>query len=175
MKIHNTILWMHAGMRAKKNKERLDGESLINKFLLIAILVIPLSADAQKSLPNNIDLRASYCVAFHKKIVSENAPILADEGKSAGVYGAEFVEQIRSSTASSENDLSRLRSYILPRLKFLDSEALIFAADQFPKDRQFLQNCQSKCSSLECLNACAVSTGYQEKARWCSGLNWIPF
>lgn len=143
-------------------------------FLVLALLNV-FSAYSQEYPPNNIDLRAAYCVAFNKNIVSENSPILADEMKFAGLYGAEFVEKIRASTASSENNLARLRSYMLPRIKFLDAESLLLAANQFPNDYQFLKSCQSRCSSIVCMNECPIRTGYKEKATWCIDLNWIPF
>ena len=148
---------------------------MIKALLLIAFFIISFPVLAQRYAPNHIDLRASYCVAFHKHVVSENLPILADEMKFAGLYGADFVEQIRASTASSENNLSRLRNYMLPRIKFLDAESLLFAANQFPKDFQLLKSCQSKCTSIDCANECPIRTGYKEKATWCIDLNWIPF
>jgi hypothetical protein len=150
-----------------------------SKMKIISFVVLSLveitSGYAQNFSPNNIDLRATYCVAFHNFIVSQNLPILNDERKFAGLYGTQFVDDIRASTASSENNLSRLRGYMLPRLKFLDAESLLLAANQFPKDYQFLQSCQKKCSDLDCMNICPTSTGYQEKVSWCTNLNWIPF
>ena len=150
-------------------------KNLIKQFTLIVAVIASGQVFAQRYAPNHIDLRASYCVAFHKHIVSENFPILADEMKFAGLYGADFVEQIRASTASSENDLSRLQSYMLPRIKFLDVEGLLLAANQFTKDSNFLKLCQSKCSSIDCMNICPISTGYKERATLCIDLNWIPF
>ena len=143
-------------------------------FLLLTLLSV-FSAHAQKYPPNSVDLRASYCVAFHKNVVGENSPLLADAKKYTDLYGADWYEAIKSSTASSENDLSRLQSYMLPRIKFLDTEALILAAQQFPKDHKFLKLCQSKCNDLECVNQCAISTGYKERATSCMNLSWIPF
>jgi hypothetical protein len=143
-------------------------------FLVLTLLSVS-SAYAQKYLPNSVDLRASYCVAFHKNVVSENLPILADANKYTDLYGGDWYELVKSSTASSENDLSRLQSYMLPRIKFLDAEALILATQQFSKDHKFLNLCQSKCIALECFNQCAISTGYKERATLCMNLNWIPF
>jgi hypothetical protein len=150
--------------------------SKMNKYLLlISALLSVFSAYAQRYAPNHIDLRASYCIAFHKNVISENSPILADAKKFTDLYGGDWYELVKSSTASSENDLSRLQSYMLPRIKFLDAEALILATQQFSKDHKFLNMCQSKCSELECLNQCAVNSGYKERASSCMNLNWIPF
>jgi hypothetical protein len=148
----------------------------MNKYLFLILTLLGVSsAHAQKYLPNSVDLRASYCVAFHKNVLSENLPILADSKKYTDLYGGDWYEVVKSSTASSENDLSRLQSYMLPRIKFLDAEALILATQQFSKDHKFLNLCQSKCISLECFNQCAISTGYKERATLCMNLSWIPF
>ena len=111
-------------------------------FLLLTLLSV-FSAHAQKYPPNSVDLRASYFVAFHKNVLSQNLPILADAKKYTELYGGDWYEVVKSSTASSENDLSRLQSYMLPRIKFLDAEALILATQQFSKDHKFLNLCQS--------------------------------
>lgn len=150
-----------------------QGKNLIKRFTLIVAVIACGQVFAQRYAPNHIDLRASYCVAFHKHTISQNSPLLTEAKKE--LYGGDWYELVKSSIASSENDLSRLQSYILPRIKFLDVEALMLATQQFSKDVNFLNLCQSKCSELECFNQCATSTGYKERAMSCMNLNWIPF
>lgn len=150
-------------------------KNLIKQLIFFVSMIASGQIFAQQYAPNHIDLRASYCVAFHKNTISVYSYVIVDEMNSARLYGAEFVEQIRASIASSENNLSRLRSYMLPRIKFLDAEALILAANQFTKDFNFLKLCSDKCTSIDCAYACPTSTGYAEKVNWCTDLNWIPF
>lgn len=150
-----------------------QGKNLIKRVALIFAVFASVQVFAQRYAPNHIDLRASYCIAFHKHTISQNSPLLTEAKKE--LYGGDWYESVKSSIASSENDLSRLQSYILPRIKFLDAEALMLATQQFSKDVNFLNLCQSKCSELECFNQCATSTGYKERAMSCMNLNWIPF
>ena len=119
----------------------IGGKNLFKQLTLLVSMLASCQVLAQRYAPNHIDLRASYCVAFHKNTISVYSYVIADEMNSVRLYGAEFVEQIRASIASSENNLSRLSSYMLPRIKFLDAEALILAANQFTKDFNFLKLC----------------------------------
>lgn len=142
-------------------------------FLVLTLLSVS-SAQAQRYQPNSVDLRASYCIAMHQHIIDMNSAFVKDKNN-LNLVGEEGIHLSKSIIATSENDLSRLKAYLLPRTKFLDSEGLILSFEQHSKDRKINDNCVNACPDSDCMFSCSKNHGYFERISRCTDLNWIPF
>jgi hypothetical protein len=148
------------------------------KKLIFALLITfaGASVQAQKYLPDSVDLRASYCIALFQ---DTNPPIEAFvlENPSAKARLSPVIE-------ANKNNLTRLQNYLVPRLSFLETAALMSARNQFSSDKKTVDACHARACGAnfqlkgptECHAFCNKETGgIGDKQDACSNLTWIPF
>lgn len=142
----------------------------------LLLTLIGVSAQAQAQMPTPIDLRASYCIALFQ----ENSPALeafVRENPTAKASISPLLE-------TSKNNLSRLQNYLVPRLQFLEPNAIFAARNQALSDMTTINACTNRAcgsnfelkSPSECKDFCNKETGGIRDKQWaCSNLTWIPF
>lgn len=150
---------------------------------LIALLPIAFSALAQRQPPAAIEIRTAYCIS-----------VLTGRGNDAQMRASlpgprAQQEALREVGAGFERDARRLRSYLVPRMKYLDGEALLAAADRGQADvNALLQTervCEASCDitpsaapeaaakNAACFGACAAKDAAGERAKACSPVSWL--
>ena len=112
---------------------------------LIALLPIAFGAQAQHQPPADIEIRAAYCIS----VLTGRSN---DAQTRAALPGPRAQQQaLREAGAGFDRDVRRLRSYLVPRMKYLDSEALLASADRGQADvKTFLQTeraCKTSCDA----------------------------
>ncbi len=142
----------------------------------LLITITGASVQAQKKLPDSVDLRASYCIAlFQDSIPPLEAFVL--ENPSAKAYISPVIE-------SNKNNLTRLQNYLLPRIRFLETAPITNARNQYSSDKKTVNACYANAcgtkfelkSVSECKDFCNKETGgIGDKQDACSNLTWIPF
>lgn len=86
----------------------------------LVIVAMPLAMAADRGVPSDVDLKASYCMgvlnALPRAVTGEpNQP---------------FIEGARAIDRPAEIARERLRAYMVPKLPYLDQEALVIAGEQ---------------------------------------------
>lgn len=139
---------------------------------LITLLPMAFGAQAQRQPPSGIEIRTAYCIS-----------VLTGRGKDAQTRASlpgprAQQDALREVRAGFERDVRRLRGYLVPRMKYLDGEALLAAADRGQADvDSFLQTaraCEARCDkNAACFNACAAKDAAVERVKACSPVNWL--
>lgn len=142
----------------------------------LLLTLVGVSAQAQVQMPTPIDLRASYCIA----LLQESSPVLEvfiRENPAAKASMSPLLE-------TSKNNLSRLQNYLVPRLSFLELNAISSARNQYASDKKTVDACYARACGAnfefkgvhECHAFCNKETGgIGDKQDACSKLTWIPF
>ena len=138
--------------------------------LILMLLISPALAIAQGQLPNDIDLKAAYCIPiarFGSQVtVGENLP-----------------ESSRASLQNSKDkgtvDLRRLNSYLAPRLPQLDPRPLVRASKSAEEDLRRVTTEIRQCDRMspvgEALKCVSLETGALKRVRSCDVLSFLPF
>ena len=145
------------------------------RFLLsLSALGFVWLAEAQivSPLPTDTDLKAAYCMAFYN---SQESTLRAftQAGNPPGV-----TEAAGKVLGQSASDLRRVRLYLMPRMQYLDTNALIGAKKSGEEDvaRAYKLNsaCTASCETIQCVASCPDS---QEISRLksCIGARFLPF
>lgn len=160
---------------------------LFSDYKLIAgigLCVLTCNAVAQRYPATDTDLRAAYCLPQAKEIAELQREGVSeiDEKK----LSKEMLDFLRTEREKSFTNLNRLQSYLLPRLKYLDSSALTLAMGRYKTDKGNFEQCMAKkqCKSFfqtpdvlnKCLDDCNIeSAGARDRLWACLELNWLPF
>jgi hypothetical protein len=83
---------------------------------------------AQKLMPNNVDLRAAYCISSGNAIVNLLTSIV---GSSPTEPLSKEAKKLIESLHEERNKLKRMQGYLIPRLEYLATEPLMIASNQF--------------------------------------------
>ena len=150
---------------------------------LIALLPIAFGAQAQREPPADIELRAAYCISA----LTGRSNDVQTRGALPGPRAQQ--EALREAGAGFERDVRRLRSYLVPRMKYLDAEALLAAADRGQADVNALlqteRACEARCGitpsatpeaaarNAACFSACTAKDAAVERVKACSPVNWL--
>ena len=145
-------------------------------FIILSLVFLHAHAVAQRFPPSAVDLRASYCVGLLKNMVSVLQPFRNDT-----YIPSDLKKSTLEVLARTENNLSRLQGYLLPRLNFLDTTGLMSAANQFSVDNRQHKECTDNCrqessdEQVKCYSVCAVTSGMAAKNKQCNDLSWMPY
>jgi len=109
--------------------------------LLLALGAAAGGASAQRGAPSPVEAKSAYCISA-----------LGDLGREAETQASlpaprARQEAQREAAVAYEQDTKRLRGFLLPRLKFLDGEAVLKAADRGKADVQTYLQAQRACKS----------------------------
>ena len=120
-----------------------------------------LEAHAERS-PTDVELKSVYCIT-----------VLTASMEIEKMLGG-------SSFARNASNLNRLQSYLLPRVRDVDVEALLLAKNRAQKDRELYSTCAPKCAVLSnfrsCLGTCSEELGGPlARLLACNNVNFLPF
>lgn len=144
-----------------------------------------LSGGAQEALPTDADLKSAYCMGvLEQRIVK----LSESDGLDPQLRAAMAVHK-----ATAQNDLHRLRSYVLPRAPRLDSVGLVTARDRGTTDflaaQRVVQSCMKTCLAeiqgrtpqeriaglVSCSKPCEAAEPAIERTKTCDKITWLPF
>jgi hypothetical protein len=151
---------------------------MLRALLALNLLLFACSAQAQREAPSSIEIRSAYCISVLTGRAREAQTLASVPAPSA------LQDSFRTAQAGYEQDVRRLRSYLVPRMKYLDGEALLAAADRGQSDvNSFLrtqQACKTRCDTrpasgpaATCISACAAEDPAAERVKACSPVNWL--
>ncbi|PSL81239.1 hypothetical protein C7T35_27845 [Variovorax sp. WS11] len=156
---------------------------MFRALLALILSLLACSAQAQRQTPSSIETQSAYCISVlngqakdAQALASLPAPGWQQDG-------------FRQAQAGYEQDVRRLRSYLVPRMKYLDGETLLAAADRGQSDvSSFLRTqraCKARCDTkpasvagataenTECLSACSAENPAADRVKACSPVDWL--
>jgi len=125
---------------------------------------------AQRS-PTDIELKSQYCIEVLQDSLKSQKELTEKTGESI------FQKQFQQKT---EQNLSRLREYLIPRVDGIKIEALILAANRAKKDKENYLSCSPQCKDINtmgnCLATCSERIGNPlARLHSCNEINFLPF
>ncbi len=143
-----------------------------------ALLPAPFAAQAQRQPPAEIEIRASYCIS-----------VLTGRAQDAETFASlpapkALQEGWREAQRRYELEVRQLRGYLVPRMRFLDGEPLLAAADGGQSDVSAVlrtqRACEARCKMragaaevdaegqpAACFNACAAEDAAVGRVKAC--------
>ena len=136
---------------------------------------ISTAAIAQLQPPTDLDLKASYCL----RLIQDTLSDLKD-------YVPGKDESLDNLVRDARDRADRLRSYLFPRVPYLDATGLLAASQRADVDRgkylQIVSACTGgDCAANETPTQCAVRKmacvkgDAVERVYSCAKLTWLPF
>jgi hypothetical protein len=154
------------------------------KAVLFALIVTGLGAGpafAQARLPTDGELRAVYCIGIVQRELQLVGPLF---DLVRGSPPSEAKDKALQQQSDTEQNLARMRAYILPKITYLDPVALTLAKRRADTDMDFVAaegaNLATRCpeKSGSGLTECARKGSQSELAsriRGCNDTSWLPF
>jgi hypothetical protein len=153
--------------------------------LLIASLSMgTVHSQEQTQPPSDTDLKAAYCMG----VVQGQIDIFQSAFPSLASGGADVPQGALNGWREYNDRLTHLKSYLFPRLPYLDPTGLLVARNRAQQDMQQLQApdalaCSQKCANVTSSGAieeakrCLLSCNPERLPRiWaCNDLSWLPF
>ena len=149
-----------------------------------AALLFGTSVMAQ-SEPNDIELRAAYCVPVVKstiRLVNDSAGKLVGSTNAVDVRALAELTEYRQKL---DSDLKRLQAYVLPKVSGDRGDDFVLglaAADRRGSaDMERLPTAAASCVEIcpggdsQCLQACADREPVFRRVQQCHSLDWLPF
>ena len=161
----------------------LSKSDLAKSPVFVGILLVAISLNAQaQQLPNQIDLKASYCIALTKNQIYMLSNPDRQETDAEKRFNAELLDKLNS-------NLRRLQLYLVPRiLSAAESESSnaftigIYAAAAGGKEDamrayQDANACLTTCSykDVKCLKKCTEKSEAMTRTHMCRDLSFLPF
>lgn len=151
--------------------------------LAVAITLATLAGDvAAQQPPTDVELRASFCIG-----VMQGTAAMARGILSGLKPGDPPNDSATAMLATSEDNLRRLQSYVVPKMTYLDPAALLLAHKRGQTDVASVETatttCVNRCTPLlpnharvdACIAKCRAETPLFSRLDGCRDLNWLPF
>jgi hypothetical protein len=142
------------------------------------------SSAGARELPSEADLRAAYCLPIVQYLTDVMRPLATDPV----IKESEVHQDIVDIIAEHTEGLRRLRLYLLPRIRHLDSLGVATALERGEEDRdklaQYDTTCKTKCKPLArksasseraCRQQCNAESPLKTRLDACFDLRWLPF
>jgi hypothetical protein len=136
-----------------------------------AVLLAVSSSALALQLPTDIDLKAAYCLRVSQ---------MAWAGYQPGRFA--FVDRM---AAEDQDRVNRLKSYLLPRMSYLDATGLVMASKRGEVDQaqysQHFNNLEVQCAQDASAEICmsrlegSMEAGLRTRIHTCNKLDWLPF
>lgn len=156
-------------------------------LIQFALVTLCVAAHIQEAIasPTDTELKAAYCFAVKKRQVD-----MARDGVSMMESMHADSGRARKALADANDQLERLRAYVVPKMMDDDNTALAAAFargqhDVAQLDSPELLQCGPKCgvpnaasaADMQRYNACLVSCAPEliPRLRSCNDLSWLPF
>lgn len=173
------------------------------RLCVLAAVCFATAAFAQRPLPTDTELRAAYCVRVLQSDIANLHSLRAGIDDSAARINEvppDLRQQVLRTLEESKRDLpqklseretalNRVQLFILPRMRYLDSTALLAATRRADSDLQESAAVGSKCvrecseptrgdgaddRSASCLRTC-MGGDLQSRLEACRNPTWLPF
>lgn len=183
---------------------RISG-GIVGKLLwLMVVATQPAFADTEnpalssqrRQLPNDVEQKASYCLAVVKLQHSAFASLADENEKIIPTITDPATKKIFNDSAQNlkeeieqiNDNINRLKLFLLPRLSYLDPSAMLSAssrgeADFYKQDgsqnQTLLKQCRDRCKNNEnggaCGIACAEEYPLNRRIFQCRDLSFLPY
>jgi hypothetical protein len=151
--------------------------------------------------PTDADLKTAYCITVTQSVITNAQEVLRQASPHVNDLDP-GIRQVAASTIANANEsitlandrLNRLQLYLMPRLQYLDTLALLAAMKRGETDStkmyemssQLMNRCASECTgpnvigeaqdnSIKCATDCVVKDEVVARVRSCLSITWIPF
>lgn len=177
--------------------------SVVTSLFLSLPMFFPTTAFPQRPLPTDTELRAAYCVPVLQSDIADLRKLLAEVDNSIERIQdtpLEIRQQVLKTLQESKRDLpqkiaeresalNRVQLFILPRMRYLDTSALLGATQRGASDIQQWATVTSKCARQcrqrstdeatsdqysSCLKTC-TSGDLEIRLSACRNPTWLPF
>lgn len=147
-------------------------------FILMVLVFSSGTAMAQKQLPNEADLKTSYCLGVVRSTAAKHLPGSVDSLPESVREGAELMRKQTLSDLLARQQ--RLYNYLLPRLPYLDIMSLMAAKMQGEIDSEMgskeLSSCIKQCATNSDCNSLCLRTPLMTKFQMCiSEPTYLPY
>jgi hypothetical protein len=148
------------------------------KFAIVLYIHLIANAHAEVQLPSQVDLLTAYCTGVHTKRIQRSE----EDDPSDLPEVLRFRDSIRSESTAH---LERLRNYLLPRVQFLEGNALLVAIQSGTNDVALAEEEISSCLrtnvtcltegkfSESCITHCLAKPVVARTIR-CDSTNFLP-
>lgn len=148
-------------------------------IMTTAVICACNGAALSQQLPNQIDLKAAYCLPIARywlgKIQNENTEKWSVEAQKLWTTGL----QTQSAT------VRRMEHYLVPRISDLDAVSIALASQSGQEDitrfQRTVNACIARCAIDRrdefpaCTRACGDENGVVLRMRTCNNASWLPF
>ena len=154
-----------------------------------AILVFFISSAQSQTRPTDADLKSAYCIEYIRTDLIPSLNSLIELSRNISISGR--TNEQRSSFSESEKDLqmrlektyqdlNRLQSYLIPRIKGMDVLGLDLAKNRAKEDSKLHLSCLPKCKGnsdfILCINSCQNSIGNPStRMTACQSIDFLPY
>lgn len=151
-----------------------------------------------KRLPNEIEMKSNYCIAVNRGFIVDNIKFERDfdsqlqsiTDQSHRKVISEGIAESRRDSDMLRNNLNRLQSYVLPRMPYLDSSAMLAAYDRGRVDYVRYSNnpvreqCWQKCADsaktpkpeqAACFTNCDSADPTTSRVLDCRRISFLPY
>ena len=147
-----------------------NGELCMSRLLFVLLVCPTLAMGQQGQLPNDVDLKAAYCIPIARyasqTTVNEN-------------LSESFRNGLQDIKDKGSVNLRRLNLYLLPRLSQLDITPLFAASKSAEEDWERMTGEIRQCDKIspvkEALKCKAFETEATKRLRSCNVLSFLPF
>ncbi len=148
-------------------------------LMLAALTACSAEADP---LPSQVDLKAAYCIS----VIQDDVAALSTPDLSLPDAAKQLVAAARE---KAESNLRHLQRYLIPRIQYLDTGAILAAAQQGKEDSALISKghlgeaCITSCLPRRqeakawkaCMIKCMESDSTYARLKTCSDLSFLPF
>ena len=169
------------------------------KFLMIFLVFLCLGKQGfayELRAPDEIELKSAYCAAVLKitqaDILEFQKSILPNDALAKEL---DLSKELDKEMKKSLDNLNRVQSFLMPRLDYIDTDALMFATARGikdyknPKNSALIKECQNKCRSTkpatvsvsallvvsECIIGCTSEDELFKRLQQCNDLDFLPY
>ena len=129
-----------------------------------------------QQLPNDVDLKAAYCIGVLQQILP---------GLKSQQFPPETKDSLKNEVAKAveqlDSNLNRLQLYLLPRIGYLDLTGIVAAGvqsqDDYTRSLREGGDCLTECynkADANCTYECSRS-GASTKMRMCVNISFLPY
>jgi hypothetical protein len=166
---------------------------MVMKVTLIAIIALTtfiLNTTYAKDYPSDVDLKTAYCITENNRTISLLSKVVninADTLPSTPYNNAQ--KDLMNTYLKLVGDLRRMQAYLIPKLKYLDTNSLQLAVERAKKDADYMIACGDKCTPKyiegispdftkieKCRYSCDAEQGNPSKRlASCEKVDWLPY
>lgn len=160
------------------------------RLCILATAGLATVAFGQGPLPTDTELRAAYCIRVLQSDIADSHSILNEmrTEELSPELRQQVLQALKKSKRDLESALNRVQLFILPRMPYLDSTALLAATRRADSDLRNSAGIQNKCmrectesgtadrgsSCLQTWQTC-IGGDLQSRLEACRNPTWLPF